>query len=371
MLLPFRYVDRQFCLAVGLLLFVGITTLYSLSFIAKAHFSYSHFVKHCIYLVGALGVFATLLQVPINSLRKKMYWVLGLALLLSFFTLFSDPIKGARRWISIFGVSLQVSEVLKFAALLAFACWGKLSIENNALRKQVLRPLIPLAVFGGIVLVLTIVQKDLGTVVLLAVTGLLVLILAGIPKRYVFLLGVLAVLVIILLVGLEGHRQSRITAFIDPFADPHGAGFAQLQSLMAYNNGGLFGVGWGGSLQKESLPEVHNDFIIAIIAEEHGWLGFFFVCALYLFIGMRMISIGKVANKRGELFGAFYAYLLAGLILTQVMINVGGSTAALPSKGLTLPLLSYGGSSLWATAAMFAVLLRLDYENKLHAEAVQ
>lgn len=371
-LAPYRLIDRQLCLALLLLAAVGMVTLYSLSFADRVGFSSGHFVRHCVYVGSALVLFGLILRVPLYFWRGAMPWLLGITLLLCYMTLLFAPTKGAARWINLFGLSVQVSELFKFTSVLTFAVWGRLIVENNVLYggnlRQISRPMLPLGGFLLLAALAMILQKDLGTILILAVTSLLVLVLAGLRWRYIILAGVIVLAIVALLVWMEPYRMERIAGFIDPFADPYGKGYAQLQSLMAYNHGGWFGVGLGNSLQKGLLPEMHNDFIIAIIAEEYGLLGFFAVCALYLFVVMRAIHIGSGANRRGELFGAFYAYTLAGLLITQVSINIGGSLAVLPSKGLTLPLVSYGGSSLWASAAMLAVLLRIDYENKAEAD---
>jgi len=163
---------------------------------------------------------------------------------------------------------------------------------------------------------------------------------------------------------LADYRLRRLTGFIDPFADYYDSGYNQAQSLMAFGHGKWWGVGLGQSVAKFGLPESHNDFIIAIVAEELGIVGFIVVCAVFLFLTARALSIGIKAQERGEIFGALYAFGFAMLFAAQVLINIGGSSALLPSKGITLPLISYGGSSLLATALMFSVLLRVDYENR-------
>lgn len=368
---PLRGIDRQCCLALALLLLCGIVTLYSLSYIAEAKFSSAKFTRHCLYVAAALLMFAALLHVPLHWWRRNMPWLLGVSLALCVAALFSAPSKGAARWIKLFGFSFQVSEMLKFAAALTLACWGRLIVENGVCQgaslRALMRPLAPLGLFLAAAAAIMVLQKDLGTIVLLASVALLVLVLAGLPWRYVALGGGLLLAAAFFLVTTASYRMKRVLAFVDPFAAPYGDGFAQLHSLMAYANGGWLGVGGGGSLQKNLIPEVHNDFIIAVIAEEYGLLGFFAVCALYLFVAMRSVAIGRAANSRREVFGAFYAFIFAALLLVQAVINIGGSLAVLPSKGITLPLISYGGSSLLATAAMLAVLLRLDYENKQSA----
>ena len=365
---PHRYLDRQFCTAMLLLLLAGVSTLYSLSFVSGDGVGALRFYRHCVYIALALLLFSFALSMPLHFWRNNMVWVLCIALLLCLWALLFAPSKGASRWVRVFGVSFQASEILKFGALLALAWWGRLIVENNALRgqkfAQLLRPMLPLALFLLLAVAVMILQKDLGMIVLLLLAAVVALMLAGLPARYIVLTIAVALVMIALLVWSEPYRIRRLLSFYDVFDEPLGNDYAQLQSLMAYANGGWLGVGFGGSLQKALLPEAHNDFIIAIIAEEHGLFGFFAVCAAYLFIVMRALAVGKVANARGEVFGAFYAYMLGVVVLAQVTINIGGSLAVMPSKGITLPLVSFGGSSMCITALMLGVLLRLDYENK-------
>lgn len=367
-----RYLDRQFCAAMLLLLFAGISTLYSLSFVGQDGYGATRFGRHCITIALALLLFVFALCTPTHKWRQHMAWVLALAVLLCLWALLFSPTKGASRWVRVFGFSLQASEFLKFAALLALACWGRLIVENNALREQrflhLLRPMLPLVLFLLAAVAIMVLQKDLGMVVLLLLAAIVALLLAGLPRRHIILVGAVALLLIALLVWSEPYRMRRLMSFYDIFDDPLGNDYAQLQSLMAYANGGWWGVGFGGSLQKSLLPEAHNDFIISVIAEEHGLFGFYVVCAAYVFIVMRILAVGKAANARGEVFGAFYAYTLGVVLLAQVTINIGGSLAVMPSKGITLPLVSFGGSSMCMTALMLGVLLRLDYENKCSEE---
>ena len=365
---PLRSLDKPLCAAALLLLFVGMLALYSISHVNLHRFTQTHFQIHCLYITVAFSLFAIGVWLPLQFWRKYMLAFITLALLACVLALFSDPINGAKRWLRLGPLTVQVTEVMKFAALLAFACWGKVVVEGNSFINPRVRavcfPLIPLLLFIVVAALLLLLQRDFGTLVLLVVTAFTVVLLAGLPWRYIILLLLIVAVIGPLLILSESYRVARVTAFLDPFEDPQGKGYAQLHSLMAYSNGGWWGAGAGNSLQKFRLPEVHNDFIAAIIAEEYGWLVFFLVCMAYLLITLRIIAVAHEANRRGELFGAFYAYALSVLFLVQATVNIGGSLAALPSKGFTLPLVSYGGTSLCVTAVMLAVVMRIDYENK-------
>lgn len=372
---PLYAIDRQLGSALLLLLFFSVITLYSLSLSASggagsgAGFGSVQFSRHCLHIVLAFFVFVVMLNIPLSWWHRHIIVLVGAVFSLCLLTLLFSPSKGASRWIS-FGVfSLQVSEILKVVTLLTLASWGKLIVENDSFQtsqlKRLLLSSLPIAAFMLVAMGLMMLQKDLGMIFILVLVSVVALMLAGMWWRYIFLAIGVGALLIALLVWVEPYRMRRMFSFADPFADPYGGGYAQLQSLMAYANGGWTGTGLGGSLQKELIPEVHNDFIIAVIAEEWGLLGFFAVCALYIFVITRAIAIGNTANARGEVFGAFYAYTMATMFFVQVAINIGGSLAVLPSKGITLPLISDGGSSLLFTGgAMLGILLRLDYENK-------
>lgn len=366
--LPLRTLDVPLCAAVLLLLFFGMAALYSISHAGLGRFNEAHFQIHCLYIAIAFCLFIFGAWLPLQFWRKYMFGFVVLVLFACVLALGFDPVNGATRWIRIGPVTVQVTEVLKFAALLAFACWGKVVVEGNSFANPRLRavffPLMPLLLFMLCAAVVLLLQRDFGTLMLLAVTAFTVMLLAGLPWRYITVLLLVAAVVVPLLVISESYRVDRVTAFLDPFEDPRGTGYAQLQSLMAYSNGGWLGAGAGNSLQKYLLPEAHNDFIAAVIAEEYGWLVFFLVCMAYLLITLRIITVAREANQRGELFGAFYAYALSVLFLAQATVNIGGSLSALPSKGLTLPLVSYGGTSLCMTALMLSVVMRIEYENK-------
>lgn len=373
-LAPVARADGQVCAALVALLFFGFAVLYSVSFVADADFSRARFWRHCAHAGAGVAVFVAALHVPMARWRQAMLAAVIGALALCVAALGFAPAQGASRWIRFFGLSVQPSELLKFAALLAFAAWGRVMAEREAAMhagwREWGKALIPPAVFLLAAAAVLSLQKDLGTILVLFAVAFWVLILAGTPWFLVALVAAAAAALTAVLVFFEPYRWDRIVAFLDPLADPYGSGFAQLQALMAFAHGGWGGVGLGGSLQKAILPEAHNDFVVAVIAEEMGLVGFFVLCALYLFVAMRGLRIGDAAAARGEMFGFFYAVGCAGLWLAQAGINIGGGLAALPSKGLPLPLVSYGGSSLLVCALMLGVLLRLDGENKAAAAAV-
>ncbi len=353
-------VDFQLLSSCLLLLFFGLTTLYSLS----ATGNNNYFGKQVVFLLLGCGLFYLLYQIPISNWRR--YANIGFAaisVLLLLTLLIGNEVNGAKRWINVAGLfSIQPTEFFKLFLLLCLARWTGSSFEKHQLDGKTF---IRMASKLAIPLVIICFQPDFGTLVLVIAVTLVVFFLSGLPLKWVFITAVLGSIVISLMAIFEPYRMQRLTSFIDPFSDPYGSGYNQLHSLMGYNAGGISGVGIGQSIEKyQHLPEAQNDFIIAIIAEEWGLIGFLIVCILYLFLITRAIGIARDAEIRGEIFGALYAFGLSAVLSFQVLINIGGSLSILPSKGFTLPLISYGGSSLWATLIMIAILMRLDWENR-------
>jgi cell division protein FtsW len=184
-------------------------------------------------------------------------------------------------------------------------------------------------------------------------------------RHFVVLLGVVLIALSVIAIS-EPYRMKRLTTFLDPWANPFGNGYQLTQSLMAFGRGGWFGVGLGNSIQKMFyLPEAHTDFLLAVIAEELGLMGVLFVVGLFTFLVIRILNVGRQAQKHNHHFAGFVAYGFALWIAIQFMVNIGVNSGILPTKGLTLPLMSYGGSSMLITCIVFAVLLRIDYENRM------
>lgn len=351
--------DVGFILGCLALLLFGMVALFSLSLSGGTNY----FGRQLLF--AGLGVFCFFLlrRVSLNEWRRFALWglfaVTGLLLLTA---LIGIERNGARRWLDLGVVSLQSTELLKLFVLLCVSRWSARAVADGRLSKLFFVRLHVLLLPSFFLLAL---QPDFGSLVLLLALVLSIMFLAGLDKRWIVIGLVLLIVWTAWMIVSEPYRLRRWSGFLDPFADPYGGGYSQRHSLMAFARGGWFGVGLGRSVEKLAhLPEAHNDFIVAIIAEEMGLIGFIGLCAAFLFLVTRAIRIGQRAEERGEIFGALYALGLAALLSAQVLINIGGSLSLLPSKGVTLPLVSYGGSSLLATMLMFTVLLRIDRENR-------
>ncbi len=262
---------------------------------------------------------------------------------------------GSQRWIGFGAMRLQPSELAKLSLVILFARFLAWSLRSKRGSKGVLGPLL---VACGVASALILVQPDLGTVVALAGTCFILLFASGIPVVTLASLGVLAAPLMGYLILAEEYRRRRFLAFLDPWADPLGAGFHIIQSLYGLGSGFLFGLGLGRSRQKfYYIPELHTDFIFAILGEELGFVGAAAVLGLFLFLAWRGFRVALLAP---EPFGALLAAGITTMITLQVVINVGVVTSIMPITGITLPFFSYGGSSLVFSLASIGILLNIS-----------
>lgn len=331
-----------------------------------------HFMtRHIAYLLGCLVIASVVLRVEMQrwqQLSPLMLLVVGLMLVAVL--LVGTTVNGATRWLSIGPIRIQVAELAKFAFAVYMA--GYLVRRHQEVRENAKGFYKPIAVFA-VYAVLILLQPDLGTVVVLFVGTVGLLFLAGARLFDFFALILAGVLAFVALVLLEPYRMRRVTSFLDPWQDPFGSGYQLTQSLMAYGRGDWFGQGLGNSIQKlEYLPEAHTDFIFAVIGEELGFVGIIMVLFVLLFVALRAIRLGNMCISMDKAFEGYLAYAIGIWICFQTVVNVGASIGMLPTKGLTLPFISYGGSSLWVMTGAAMMLLRIDYERRLSlVQAVQ
>lgn len=344
-----------------LLLTVGIVMVYSSSYVfAQVTFNDgAHFLKN--QLVWALLGIAGMVVVMKIDYKIYLRWanpLFGLALLLLVLLLVPGvgiTIKDATRWIGIAGQRFQPSEIAKLALVIFLAKY--FSDRQNQV-KQFFRGLaIPLLVIG-VVCGLILMQPDLGTAATIAGTAFLMLLAAGARISHLSFLGLLGGGLAVLAIIVEPYRMKRIMAFRDPWSDPLGKGFQTIQALLAVGSGRVFGAGLGQGRQKFLyLPEQHTDFIFAVLAEELGFIGTTFVLLLFLTFMWRGL---KIAIKAPDTFGALLAAGITIMVILQAVINIGVVTGSLPVTGITLPFISYGGSSLTLNLLGIGILLNIS-----------
>ncbi|HKY92180.1 MAG TPA: putative lipid II flippase FtsW, partial [Nevskiaceae bacterium] len=320
---------------------------------------------------GGLIGWATFL-VPMHVWERKSGWLAVLGILLLLVVLIPGigiKVNSARRWIDLEVFRLQASEPARLALIMYLAGYivrRQAKLQNTF--SGVLVPLIPLAVAA----VLLLLEPDFGATVILFGVAFVMLFLGGARLLHIGVLALSGVAALGLIAVAAPYRMRRLLNFTNPFDDVEGGGWQLANSLIAVGRGEWTGVGLGSSVQKLLyLPEMHTDFIFAILAEEFGLLGILTLIALFGVVVWRGFVIGARADARNERFKACLVYGLTIWLGLQALINMGVNLGALPTKGLTLPLLSYGGSSLITVLCMLALILRVDYENRLAFEKVR
>lgn len=326
--------------------------------------AYHYAIRHGIFLMLALGVAGFVLHVPMYRWQQTNPFLLLLAFVLLIAVLIiGKTVNGSTRWIAFGPINIQVAEVAKlfFFSYLA----GYLVRRHDEVRENIKGFIKPLAVFFFIA-VLLLAQPDMGTVVVMLVTTMGMLFLAGAKLWQFGALLTVGASAVVGLILISPYRLRRVTSFWDPWADPFGSGYQLTQSLMAFGRGGLDGEGLGNSIQKLAyLPEAHTDFVIAILAEELGFLGVFAIVTLLAIMVYRILLIGRRALLQERYFEGFLASGIGIWFCFQGVVNIGASAGLLPTKGLTLPLVSYGGSSMIILSMALAVVMRIDYEMRL------
>ncbi len=362
--------DRQLILITGLLVAIGIVVVSSASTeVAQAKYDtpFYHLIRHLVYLSLAAAVGAVTFCIPIKFWRKAGWLLLVLALLLLGLVLLPGigrEVNGSMRWIQIGPLGGQVSELAKLLLVVYLA--GYLARRLKEVRSQWSGFIKPMAVLM-MAIVLLLLEPDFGAVVVLMTAALGMMFLGGVRLiQFVVLISVSLVAMVAVAVS-QPYRLQRLITFMDPWAEEnvYASGYQLTQALIAFGRGEWWGVGLGNSVQKLFyLPEAHTDFVFAIWAEEMGLFGSILVIGLFVAMVFRCMSIGRRAEYAGKFFSAYLSYGIALLLGAQALINIGVNTGLLPTKGLTLPLLSYGGSSLIVCCMSIAIVLRVDYEGQ-------
>ncbi|MDP5146457.1 cell division protein FtsW [Shewanella sp. ULN5] len=366
--------DRTFLVAIISLMCFGFVMVMSASMpeAEKLTGNPFHFIgRHVFYLIGCVVIAFVVLKADVSYWEKNSgMLMIGVLVMLCAVLVIGTSVNGARRWLSIGPIRIQVAEIAKFIFIVYMA--GYLVRRHGELRDNRKGFYKPIGVYG-LFAVLILLQPDLGTVVVLFVCTVSLLFLAGARIIDFMVLILLGVATFVLLVLFEPYRMRRVTSFMDPWDDPFGSGYQLTQSLMAYGRGDWLGQGLGNSIQKLAyLPEAHTDFIFAVIGEELGFIGIICVLVTLFFIALRAIRLGNLCLQMQRPFESYVAYGVGIWICFQTVVNVGASIGMLPTKGLTLPFISYGGSSLWVMTAAVMLLVRIDYERRVSLiQAVQ
>lgn len=329
-----------------------------------------HFaIRHGVYIVISLLVMLASLRIPTTLWNEHSGKLLlaGLAMLL-LVLIIGHEVNGSQRWIKVGPITVQVAEMAKLFFYVYMASY--LARREDEVREAIKGFIKPLALLF-IAAVLLLMQPDFGTVVVLSATTVAMLFLAGAKLWQFFAVFITCVLAMILLIIVEPYRMQRFLTFLEPEKDPFGAGYQLMQSLIAFGQGHFSGAGLGNSIQKlQYLPEAHTDFIMAVVAEELGFLGVMGVIAVVLMLVWRALIIGRRCLMVDQRYGGYLAYGIGVWFSIQAFVNIGVASGALPTKGLTLPLVSYGGTSLVVSALAIGLLLRIDHERRMSGRKV-
>jgi cell division protein FtsW len=361
-----------------LLLAFGLVMVYSAS-IAMSEVSahtgnraWYFLMRHGIFLAVGLLSAAVAVQVPVKAWQRLAPWlfIAGAALLvLVLIPGIGKSVNGSRRWLSLFVVNVQPSEFMKLVVVLYAASYAVRRAAflhaEQPLKLTLIRGFLPLFAVMVCVGGLLLVEPDFGAFVVILAIAFGILFLGGLDWRLFLGLALLLPVALGAILIAAPYRLQRLTAFLDPWSDPLGKGYQLSHSLIAFGRGEWFGVGLGSSIEKLLyLPEAHTDFLLAVVAEELGFAGVALVIGLFIWLLYRAYAIGRQAARLERSFAALVAQGIGVWIGVQAFINIGVNVGVLPTKGLTLPLLSFGGSGIVANCVALAILMRIDYENR-------
>jgi len=370
---PVQRLDQALLWMTVALLAFGLVMVYSASVAMPdnpkfARYSHDHFlVRHAAFITLAFVVSVFAFQVPVATWERVAPWLFVASLLLLILVLIpvlGKGVNGARRWLVLGFMGFQPSELAKFAVLL-YA--GNYMVRKMDVKERFFRAVLPMAAAVAVVGLLLLAEPDMGAFMVIAVIAMGILFLGGVNARMFFLIAAVMTVAFMLMIALSDWRRERIFAYFDPWSDKYsmGKGYQLSHSLIAIGRGEIFGVGLGGSVEKlHWLPEAHTDFLMAVIGEEFGLVGVIVVILAFLWMPRRIMLIGRQAIALDRVFAGLVAQGAGIWIGFQAFINMGVNLGALPTKGLTLPLMSYGGSAILMNLIAITVVLRIDYENK-------
>lgn len=350
------------------LLLMGLLMVASASMvISDRQFGYPfHYLLHQgLYLALGVGLAFIATRIPIRIWQQFGLPLLFISLFLLVIVLIPGigrVMNGSRRWLSLGFLTLQVSEVMKLAALVYLASY--LQRHSQSVQESIpgfIKPLIILALIS----LLLLLEPDFGATFVMSAMFLGLLFIAGVRLWWFLILLTAAIAALAGLAFISPYRMMRLTSFLNPWNSQFGSGYQLTQSLIAFGQGGFWGVGLGNSVQKLFyLPEAHTDFLFAVIAEEWGLVGATVLMGLFAYLIFTLFRVGRAAERQDNLFSAYLAYGIAIWLGIQGLINIGVNTGVLPTKGLTFPFISYGGSSMLVNCLVIGIILRIVHENQ-------
>jgi cell division protein FtsW len=367
-------VDQALVWVVVALMLWGMVMVYSASIAMPdnprfSRFSHTHFLtRHVIAMLVGCTMALLAFQVPMETWEKmaRPLFVFSLILLVVVLIPFiGKGVNGARRWISFGVMNFQPSELAKLATIIYAADY---MVRKMDVKEKFFKAVLPRGAAVGLAGVFLLAEPDMGAFMVIATIAMGILFLGGVNARMFFLILAILVLAFVIMIAESPWRRERIFAYLDPFSAEHalGKGYQLTHSLIAIGRGEIWGVGLGGSVEKlHWLPEAHTDFLLAVIGEEFGLVGVTLVIGLFLWLSRRIMVIGRQAIALEKVFSGLVAQGVGIWIGFQAFINMGVNLGALPTKGLTLPLLSYGGSAILVNLVAIAVVLRIDYESRV------
>jgi cell division protein FtsW len=353
------------------LLLWGLVMVYSASIAMPdnprfSNYAHTHFVvRHTVSLAVAFVAALIAFQIPLQTWERWAPWLFVLSLVLLIAVLgMGRGVNGAKRWISLGIMNFQPSELAKFAIVLYAADY---MVRKMDVKERFFRAVAPMALAVAIVGLLLLAEPDMGAFMVIAIIAMGILFLGGVNARMFFLIAGVMVVMFAGVIATSEFRRERIFAYLNPWGEQYalGKGYQLTHSLIAIGRGEIFGVGLGGSVEKlHWLPEAHTDFLLAVIGEEFGLVGVVVAIGLFLGLTRRIMHIGRQAIALDRVFSGLVAQGVGMWMGFQAFINIGVNLGALPTKGLTLPLMSYGGSAILLNLISIAVVLRVDYENR-------
>ena len=365
--------DQALVWATVALLAWGLVMVYSASIAMPenpkfARYTHNHFlVRHMASVVVAFVAALIAFQMPLATWEKAAPWLFVVSLLLLIVVLIphvGKGVNGAKRWIPLGLTGFQPSELAKLAVLLYASDY---MVRKMEVKERFFRAVMPMGAAVAVVGLLLLAEPDMGAFMVIAVIAMGILFLGGVNARMFFVIAAVLVIAFALMIAFSEFRRERIFAYLNPWAEEHalGKGYQLTHSLIAIGRGEIFGVGLGGSVEKlHWLPEAHTDFLLAVIGEEFGLVGVVVVIGMFFWMTRRMMHIGRQAIALDRVFAGLVAQGVGIWMGFQAFINMGVNLGALPTKGLTLPLMSFGGSAILVNLIAIALVLRIDFESR-------